>query len=330
METRTISAEEYEAFTNGEVVDEIEAREKMAEFLDTGKKFEVIGYDVTEAELTRMEQYLQLSINGIDDSDGYKVVHTAEKEVRKTRAGLEKERKRLKAPLLKKCKELDGQAKVITGRLVIVETHLKEERAKVDDELDRIAQAEAAARKRVVESRVKQIQAVGGFLSFDDADALTDEQFAEMLRHETGLYNEKLEAEKAAAEEAERVRKENERLAQELAEKEAEIARKEAELEARLAALEVKENPPPPEPVPEDRPETAEEQAERVESLTEAPPEAVTEEDQVKSIMGVAKYRGVCVMTGNNLEISNPDIPGPRYTIWLTEEQVTRITDLLK
>jgi len=246
----------------------VQAEQEQELQVSTPEQKYLITISTTEVQVAELEKFTALTIDGIEDEDGYKVVHTAEKQVRKTRTGMEKERKAKKAPLLAAIKDFDGAVKGFSTRLVAVEDHLKDERGKVDDELDRIAQAEAAARKRVIESRVKQIQQVGGFLSFDDAEAQTDEEYAAMLQHETEAYDQRVaeletlnreaaDRQKEADEAIERVRVENVRKEKELADREnlqrQEDERRKQEQDAREEAFRLKQEAwdaaHPPDPV---------------------------------------------------------------------------------
>lgn len=107
-------------------------------------------------------QYMPLTISGIDDADGFIVVHKARMVVKNKRVEVEKVRKTLKADALAYGREVDGEAKRITAMLLPIETHLKNQEDAVNAEKERIrnaerlrAEAEAKAKKEAEDARIR-------------------------------------------------------------------------------------------------------------------------------------------------------------------------------
>lgn len=100
---------------------------------------EIIDYNVTDASITEMEQaYMPLVVTGTDDKDGFKIVTEARKEVKDLRVSVEKTRKSLNADALSWQREVNSEAKRITGLLTPIENHLKTQERIVLDEQERV------------------------------------------------------------------------------------------------------------------------------------------------------------------------------------------------
>jgi phage-related minor tail protein len=157
------------------------------------------------------EQYLPLTIAGVDDSRGFKLVHAARMDVRAKRVQVEKVRVELKADALAYGRSVDAEAKRITALLEPIEAHLNEEEKAYEDAKEKIR--EEARQKAEAEARVKAEAEAARLKAIADAEAarVKAEQDAEAarLREE----RERLEAERRAAD-AERARVEAEQAAE--------------------------------------------------------------------------------------------------------------------
>jgi len=111
------------------------------------------------------DEYMPLTIAGLDDAAGYRRVHAARMIVKDRRIQIEKKRKELKADALEYGRKVDGEAKRLTALLEPIETHLLQEEKAIDDEKERIrnearlkAEAEEQARREAEAARIKAEQ----------------------------------------------------------------------------------------------------------------------------------------------------------------------------
>ena len=191
--------------------------------------------DAGIAELAN--KYLPLEIKGVNDSNGFKLVHAARMDVRARRIGVEKIRKDLKANALDFGKRVDAEAKRITALLEPIEEHLDAQETAYEDAKAEIKRQAEVAKQAALQARIDALWAVDVVLPVLQVGAFTDDEFAAILndaKAEHAAKLEKIEAERIERErieaEAAAARKaEDERLAKERAELEAEKARHAAE-----------------------------------------------------------------------------------------------------
>jgi len=120
------------------------------------KELGIVKYDVTDAAIQQMEaDYIVLTVQGLDDEAGFKMVHEARMVVKTHRVAVEKKRKELKANALEWGRKVDSEAKRIFGLLEPIETHLQTEEDKVTKEKERIK----AEKIRLEQERVERIRA---------------------------------------------------------------------------------------------------------------------------------------------------------------------------
>lgn len=104
------------------------------------------------------EEFLPLTIAGIDDKAGFKKVDQARKLVKGHRCDVEKTRKDLKAEALKFGQAVDAEAKRITAMLEPIEVHLETEQRRVTDELARIAREKEEAERLKAEEEARKLR----------------------------------------------------------------------------------------------------------------------------------------------------------------------------
>lgn len=188
------------------------------------------SFSVSDAAIAEMaEQYMPLTIAGVNDSAGFKQVHEARMVVKSRRVEVEKVRKALKADALEYGRKVDAEAKRLTGLLEPIEFHLESEEKRIQDEKERIrnaarlkAEAEARAKAEAEAAKVRAEQ-----------EALRAAQEAEAAK--LSAEREKLEAERIAME-AERRRIEAERRSEQ---ERLDVERRKVEAEQqRLAKIE--------------------------------------------------------------------------------------------
>jgi len=124
----------------------------------------VVKYDVTEAALEKMQEYLELTITGIDDEAGFSLVHQARMVVKGHRVAVEKRRKELKADALEWGRKVDSEAKRLYGLMEPVEIHLQAEEDKVTKEKETIKAEKARKEKERVETILCAIEKIKGFV----------------------------------------------------------------------------------------------------------------------------------------------------------------------
>jgi hypothetical protein len=100
---------------------------------------QLVTYDITDAAIHQMEQaYMGYTIMGLEDKEGFDMVHEARMVVKGKRIEVEKRRKELKADALAWGRKVDSEAKKIFKKLEPIETHLKAEEDKITEEKRRI------------------------------------------------------------------------------------------------------------------------------------------------------------------------------------------------
>ena len=173
-----------------------------------------LGIDQMKAE------YMPLTIAGLADKEGAKVVHTALAVVRGKRVAVEKKRKELKAASLTYGRNVDGEAKRLTALLVPIEHHLKAQESEVQkekDEIKRLKEAEAQEKilrdREIAQSRVDDLAKYGVKVTFNAASWMANDEFATKLADAKVIYaaeemrlKAEAEAEAAAAHQREKER----------------------------------------------------------------------------------------------------------------------------
>jgi len=190
----------------------------------------VIEYSVNEAAIAKMSDlYMDLTIDGIDDKEGWEQVHTADMVMVKHRTGIEKLRKSSNADAQTFIKNNNGEAKVLIDAMAPIESHLKSQKKAVTDEQARIKAEVDKAEQERIQGRIDALAELGITIPYFELASMDDDEFNETLEsankaHEAELARIAEEARlKTEAEEKERQEREAEsqRLADERAELEA-------------------------------------------------------------------------------------------------------------
>lgn len=203
--------------------------------IDEVIKRELTKFNQTDAAIAEInESALALSINGIDDKDGYSRVSESLKFVVRKRNEIEAKRKELKEDSLKYQRAVDGEAKRLTALLSPAEAHLKSEKERIDNEIKRRKEAAELEAQRVLSERKNALHQTGAGLYNDEfilrnqytqselsihilnLETLTDEEFdIELLKfkNEQKLIEAETERQKEEREKRdELIRKQNELL----------------------------------------------------------------------------------------------------------------------
>ncbi len=169
-----------------------------------------------DQEITKIKPYLELRVNGVDDTEGFEKVHKARMEVRTLRTSVEKSRTALKASALAFGRKVDAEAKRIAAMIAPIEEHLIDQEAVVKREKDRLAKIEQDKRDAAIRERLEKLSLFGVHRSARDIEGYSDEEFEWFLKDSEKKYIAKQAEEEAerqrATEEAERNRIESERL----------------------------------------------------------------------------------------------------------------------
>lgn len=214
-------------------------------------------YNVADAKIAELrDEYMPLTIAGLEDRRGYEKVHAARMVVRDLRITVDKTRKALKEDALEYGRKVDREAKRIIGQLEPIEEHLEAEEKRIDAEKERIKQEKQRETEAKVQKRIDALTAVGASINLGEIVQMTDMAFDFALRAATEAFEareaarkeaeaalarqqeaeRKAAEEKAAAEQVEREAMAAERAR--MAAERAELDRKAAELKARQDAAE--------------------------------------------------------------------------------------------
>ncbi|NTU49529.1 MAG: hypothetical protein HGA87_01300 [Desulfobulbaceae bacterium] len=192
--------------------------------------------NVTEKVLREMEKRgFGLTIKGVDDKEGYKLVRDTRIECKKLRSLTVQICKKGREAAIQEQKNWIAAEKAIVARIEAVEIPLQYQESRIDaliEEAKRAKEQEIIDRTR---SRVRAFADVGMVVDYVDALEMSDQEYLDTLESATAEYQVKqeearIEAERLAAEQAERDRLaviEAERLARE----QEELRKAQAELE---------------------------------------------------------------------------------------------------
>ena len=119
--------------------------------IDNQTTLNALSYIQLKTEtLEKAKALLKFRVNGIDDKEGYKKADASRAKVRQLRLNVQKKAKSVKDQVNDFKRRIDDEANSITGILGQAEDHLKSELAKVDEEKERIKQAEAKRRQQLL------------------------------------------------------------------------------------------------------------------------------------------------------------------------------------
>ena len=177
------------------------------------------------------DQHRGLIINGPDDKDGFKRVHSARMTLKNARVSIEADRKKLKEAALKYGRAVDTEAARLTAIIQPVESALQAQEDDVQAELNRIKEAAEAEKRRILAARCDAFNALGVVQPAGLA-TMSEDTFCKFLNDAKAEYLERkrIEAEQEAARAAERAELDRQRAEQEA--RQLEIDRQLAEIEA--------------------------------------------------------------------------------------------------
>lgn len=190
------------------------------------------SFPVTKEEIKRLiDQYADISIDGVDDKEGEEHARKAQSQLRKTRIAIDNRRKELGAGALEFKRKVDAVGKELIEAVTPAEERIKAMRQAIEDERQRI-------KEERLQKRMDALAEVDAYMQPGVVDSLTDDAFAKLLADKTAERDAKIEAarieaERIAKEEAERA--EQQRIEQERIDRErAELEEQRKEMEAAL------------------------------------------------------------------------------------------------
>ncbi len=196
--------------------------------------------DKREADLIVLSQkYKDLTIKGVEDKEGYKLVHDGRMELKNTRVAITKDAKALRDPAIAFQKKVIEKENSLIAIIDKEEARLAAEEKRIDDEKSRIKAEEERKETERINARMNQLSSYGYAADFMTIKHQSDEKFAETLteaKHQYDLEQARLAAEAERIEnekiEFEKQKVEQERVRKEQEEREAELRKKTEEFEA--------------------------------------------------------------------------------------------------
>ena len=150
------------------------------------------------------QQYMGLTITGVEDKAGYKAVYAARQVVKKTRVDVKKYADTLKEKAVEWQRKVNGELKRVTAELETVEDYLQIQEDEYNFQLEKIRQAKEEEEKAVLQIRVNKLAEVGVNLPLVFLQGLEHEQYEQILKESTDKYlAEKLQKEQDALKMAE-------------------------------------------------------------------------------------------------------------------------------
>lgn len=170
--------------------------------------------NLTEQAIQKLQEFMPLKINGIDDKDGYKAVKEARIICKNTRVLAEKICKKGREEAISIQKQWIAKEKEVVAKIAEVEDYLSSQQKTIDDAIEKERLKEIAL-KQLPHRRAK-CDSIGLTTSDDELLAMDDARFFAFFSSE---YDKQM-AEKEAA-----IRAKAERIAKEKAQAEAEQKR---------------------------------------------------------------------------------------------------------
>ena len=215
----------------------------MAELISAartnGFSIQPITYPVLEEQIREAaDRYMSLTVSGVDDTEGLKLVHDSRIEVKQMRIAIEKRRKELKADSLEYGRQVDKVAKALTSLIEPVEKHLEHEEGIVEREKERLRQEAELRRQQRIRERLEALRAVGHVALESDVANLVPSQFDALLAAKTKEHAERQELERQAEAERKRIAEEQRIEAEKLAAERQELERQRREQAAAQEKIE--------------------------------------------------------------------------------------------
>lgn len=178
---------------------------------------EVVKLNVTDTEIAKMKNdYLSLTIDGIEDRAGLKKVFDSRQIVKKTRTSLVKYADDLKENAIAYQRKVNSEKNRVVGELEAIEAYLQAEEDKIDAAKEKIRLDAERAETARVQSRIDKLAAYGFGVDYETVKMIDDESFEIVLNNAKAEHAKELaakaEADRLAKEEEARLKAEREEL----------------------------------------------------------------------------------------------------------------------
>lgn len=151
-------------------------------------KFDVVVPAVNELA----KEFMPLKISSIDDKEGYSEVTKALRFIVSKRTAVEEKRKELKADSLAYGRAVDARAKEITAMLEPIESHLKNEKVRIDDIIERLKAEEEERKNKFINDRISALIGLNMFQTMTEfvwKSKLNPEEEESFLRVNLELFS---------------------------------------------------------------------------------------------------------------------------------------------
>ena len=271
-----------------ETIETIEEIQETNELAKAGENINkgLAAFNDKKAELeTLAKSAADITINGIEDKEGYKKADAKRKELKAERVAISKEGKSMRDMLTVVSKNIISKEKELIDIISGEEKRLVEEQDKIDAEKERIRLEEIRKEEERIQSRVDGLRQYGYEIDLSALKSLSDEDYSQLKEtaktnyeaEQARLEAERLKAEKKA-EEDRLAREENEKK---LREQQEEIRKQQDELRE---LREAKEKAEREKKEAEDREKRAKELQEAKEKAAEEARKKALEEAENKRI----------------------------------------------
>lgn len=116
---------------------------------------ELVKFDVVVPAVNELaKEFLPLKIQSVEDKEGYSEVTKALRFIVSKRTAVEDKRKELKADSLAYGRAVDARAKEITALLEPIESHLKDEKNRIDTVIERLKAEEEEKKQAFINNRI--------------------------------------------------------------------------------------------------------------------------------------------------------------------------------
>lgn len=185
------------------------------------------------------EKYLPLTIQGIDDKEGYRKVKEARIECKNLRILAEKITKKGREKAIAEQKAWIAKEKEVVNEISSVEDYLQSQQDAIDNELERLKEEERAKENAWIQERIDKLAQYNVVIDLFTVKTMPDDMFEQKL--EEGRIAHEAEIERVKKEEEEKKQEEERvlRMKEEAEKKEAElreIERKQNEEREKLEA----------------------------------------------------------------------------------------------
>ena len=125
--------------------------------VEVGPALEIAEYSPTAAALTDLAARFKGVVYDVSVPDGMKAAKEARNEIRSYRTALEKKRKELKEPALRRAKLIDEEAKFLTERIVALEQPIAQQIEAEEQRVENEKRAREEAEQRRVQAIISRI-----------------------------------------------------------------------------------------------------------------------------------------------------------------------------